>query len=218
MAQPWLFPDDDPLPPQAAQLAPRLRSLSRRGVHFGTSSWKYPGWLGRIYTPERHDTREKFSQKKFESECLREYAKTFPTVGGDFSFYQFPSAEYWARLFEESPAMLTFGLKVPEEINVPRWPMHARYGKRAGLDNAHFLDAGLMILAFLKPLSEYSARVACVMLEFGTFAKSQFAHVSAFLKALGPFLDAIPKAVPLGIEIRNAEYLCAEYFEFLRAH
>ena len=70
-----------------------LRRLAESGVYFGTSSWKYEGWLGSIYTPKRYVTRKKFSRKKFEAECIREYAATFPTVGGDFSFYQFPSAE-----------------------------------------------------------------------------------------------------------------------------
>jgi hypothetical protein len=42
-----LFPDltpDDP-PPQAARLAPKLRTLAEKGIYFDTSSWKYEGWL-----------------------------------------------------------------------------------------------------------------------------------------------------------------------------
>jgi hypothetical protein len=82
------------LPPQAARLAPKLRALADQGVYFGTSSWKYEGWVGSIYTADRYLTRGKFSTKKFEAECLAEYAATFPVVGGDFSFYQFPSPNY----------------------------------------------------------------------------------------------------------------------------
>src|ERR1700730_18870167 len=103
-----LFDREDERPPQAARLASRLRALADEGVYFGTSSWKYEGWLGSIYTPERYFTRRKFSRKKFEAECLREYAETFPVVGGDFSFYQFPTADYWARLFGGAPAFLLF--------------------------------------------------------------------------------------------------------------
>jgi uncharacterized protein YecE (DUF72 family) len=77
------------------------------------------------------------------------------TVGGDFSFYQFPSSDYWARLFDESPESLTFGLKAPETITVPKWPEDARYGKVAGQVNEHFLDADLFTKAFPKPLSPY---------------------------------------------------------------
>src|SRR5713226_2852760 len=102
-----LFDADDP-PPLAARLAPVLCALAERGVYFGTSSWKYEGWLGTIYTPERYVTRNKFSRKKFEAECLREYAETFPAVGGDFSFYQIPTPEFWACLFGGTPATLGF--------------------------------------------------------------------------------------------------------------
>jgi hypothetical protein len=38
--------------------------------------------------------RGKFSRKKFDETCLADYAETFPTVCGDFAFYQFPSEVY----------------------------------------------------------------------------------------------------------------------------
>jgi hypothetical protein len=59
------FPDADAddHPPQAARLAPKLRALADEGIYFGGSSWKYEGWLGTIYSPERYTTRGKFSQK-----------------------------------------------------------------------------------------------------------------------------------------------------------
>ena len=137
-----LFPDEKPL-------AGPLRSLAARGVYFGTSSWKYEGWLGSIYSPERYNTRGRFSRKKFESECLAEYAETFPIVCGDFSFYQFPSESYWQRLFASAPPTLRFAFKVPEEITVKEWPKHARYGARAGNENESFLNAHLFESAFL---------------------------------------------------------------------
>src|SRR5262249_16298029 len=139
MTQLSLF-DSDQRPAQARRLAPKLRALAERNVYFGTSSWKYEGWLGSIYSRERYTTRGKFSQKKFEVGCLQEYAETFPVVGGDFSFYQFPAPSYWQKLFEGSPSTLKFGLKVPEEVTVPKWPGHARYGSKAGTVNHSFLD------------------------------------------------------------------------------
>ena len=93
-----LFPEDNEPPPQAARLAPKLRSLAEKGIYFGTSSWKYPGWIGSIYSADRYETRKKFSKAKFDEHCLTEYAETFPTVCGDFAFYQFPSVSSWERL------------------------------------------------------------------------------------------------------------------------
>jgi hypothetical protein len=74
-------------------------------------------------------------------------------VGGDFSFYQFPSEAYWSKVFHGLPATLTFGLKVPEDITVKTWPGHARYGQRAGLVNEGFLDASLFELPSPSPSS-----------------------------------------------------------------
>jgi uncharacterized protein YecE (DUF72 family) len=192
--------------------------LAERGVYFGTSSWKYEGWLGSIYTADRYLTRGKFSTKKFEAECLAEYAATFPVVGGDFSFYQFPTAEYWQRLFESSHASLLFGFKVPEDITVAKWPGHARYGKRAGKDNEGFLNAALFTDRFARPLEPYADRVATLMFEFGTFAKATFPTLDDFLTRLDPFLGALPTGFRYGIEIRNPEYLKPGYFRLIASH
>jgi hypothetical protein len=54
-------------------LAERVAALARDGIYVGTSSWKYEGWLGLIYTPERYTTRGKCSHAKFEATCLAEY-------------------------------------------------------------------------------------------------------------------------------------------------
>jgi uncharacterized protein YecE (DUF72 family) len=212
-----LFGGDD-RPPLAARLAPALRALAERGVAIGTSSWKYEGWLGSVYTPDRYLTRKTFSKKKFEAECLREYAETFPTVGGDFSFYQFPTSDYWATLFGPVPADFTFGLKVPEPITVTRWPTHARYGVRAGEANEHFLDAGLFASAFARPLEPHRRYVGVMMFEFGTFAKKDFATAADFLEKLDPFLGSLPPGWRYAVEIRNKEYLGPDYSRVLARH
>ena len=209
-----LFEADDP-PPQAARLASKLRSWAERGIFFGTSSWKYEGWLDSIYSRNRYLSRGKFSRKKFEAECLSEYAETFPAVGGDFSFYQFPTPDFWARLFEAVPANFAFGLKVPEELSVLRWPMHARYGKRAGERNEHVLDAALFDMAFARMLEPHRRHVGALMFEFGTFGRSDFHGPADFIQRLEPFLASLPPGWPYAVEIRNAEYLTEEYFQLL---
>ena len=217
MTQLTLF-DPDERPAQASRLAGKLQRLAEQGVYFGTSSWKYDGWLGSIYSKERYVDRGKFSQKRFEAECLREYAETFPVVGGDFSFYQFPSPAYWEKLFDETPPTLKFGLKVPEEITTPKWPGHARYGSRAGKVNHGFLDNHLFHEMFTWPLERYRERVAVLILEFGTFAKSTFPKPADFLAQLEPFLGAVSRHFRYSVEIRNPEYLGPDYFSLLHAH
>ncbi len=211
------FETPDDRPNQAARLAPKLRSLAEQAIYFGTSSWKYEGWLGSIYSPDRYQTRGKLSKAKFEAGCLAEYAGTFPTVCGDFAFYQFPTERYWAALFDSVPDDFTFGLKVPEDITVSAWPKHARYGTRAGEPNKHFLDSGTFDRHFAQLLSPYRSQVGPLIFEFGTFNKSTFPTPGDFFDRLDPFLATLPEGFRYAVEIRNPEYLIPEYLDLLQA-
>jgi uncharacterized protein YecE (DUF72 family) len=204
--------------PQASRLAPKLRALADRGIYFGTSSWKYDGWLGSIYSQDRYLTRGRLSKAKFEEQCLTEYAETFPTVCGDFAFYQFPSEQYWSKLFEATPQEFVFGFKVPEEITVSTWPKHARYGRRAGLPNETFLDPETFQRYFAARLEPYGKRVGPLIFEFGSFSKSTFATCGDFIARLDPFLAALPRGFQYAVEIRNMEYLRPDYLEVLAGH
>lgn len=205
-------------PRQPSPLGQRLAGLAAEGVYLGTSSWKYEGWLGQIYSRERYLVRGRFSTKQFEAECLAEYAETFPVVCGDFTFYQFPSEAYWRRLFGSAPHPLRFAFKAPEEITCKVFPAHARYGSRAGLANGSFLNAGLFAAAFLGPLEPYRGRVAALIFEFGTFPKKSYGCCADFLPDLGRFLGALPGGFRYAVEIRNPEYLAPDYFDCLRRH
>ena len=199
-------------------LAAALKRLAQEKIFIGTSSWKYEGWLGQIYTRERYVRRRAFSQKYFQEACLAEYAETFPAVCGDFSFYQFPSDAYWQRLFGSAPARLLYAFKVPEQITVKTYPSHARYGARGGLENPSFLDAGLLQDAFLRPLTPYRDQIAVLIFEFGTFSKKACPEPGLFLADLGKFLAALPPGWRYSVEIRNPEYLGEDYFGCLRSH
>ncbi len=206
------------IPQQAARLAPRLTAMASRGVYFGTSSWKYEGWVGSIYSGDRYVTRGKFSKANFEENCLTEYAQTFPTLCGDLTFYQFPSEQYWAKLFDATPKEFIFGFKVPEDITVETWPTHARYGKRAGLANEHFLDATALDQFFTSRLKQYGKQVGPLIFEFGTFNQQTFPMPADFLAVLGPFFTALPEGFRYAVEIRNENYLTPQYFDVLASH
>ncbi len=198
-------------------LAAALARLAAQNICLGISSWKYEGWLGQIYTRERYVRRRAFSQKYFQETCLAEYAETFPIVCGDFSFYQFPSEDYWRRLLGSAPRSLLYAFKVPEQITVKTYPTHARYGARAGLENPSFLDAGLFQDAFLRALAPYRNQIAVLIFEFGTFSQKAYPEAGLFLADLEKFLAALPAGWRYAVEIRNPEYLGAEYFGCLRS-
>jgi len=64
-----------------------VERLAADGIFIGTSSWKYDGWLGTIYDPQRYHYRGKFAESRFERDCLAEYAETFKTVRPDRSLH-----------------------------------------------------------------------------------------------------------------------------------
>ncbi len=196
----------------------RLSVLAEQQIYIGGSSWKYEGWLDQIYDRSLYLSRGKFSKKAFEENCLREYASVFPAVCGDFAFYQFPTEDFWRRLFCQVPTGFQFGFKVPEQITCKTFPVHARYGAQAGMENPTFLDARLFLDAFVRPLIPYQANTGVLIFEFGTFGRSSFASVNHFLEQLDPFLGDLPAGFRYAVEIRNAEYLCPEYLACLRSH
>jgi uncharacterized protein YecE (DUF72 family) len=195
-------------------LSTHLRALAANDIWVGTSSWKYEGWLDQIYTRDRYLSRGKFSKKRFEAECLAEYAETFPIVCGDFSFYQFPSPEYWQKLFASAPPSLRFALKVPEEVTVESFPKHARYGPRAGRKNESYLNTDALKALFLEPLAPYAGRLSSLIVEFGV----RGAHPRDFVGRLDRFLAALPSSFRYAVEVRNREYLAPYYFDCLHSY
>ncbi len=200
------------------RLADRLARLAAESILIGTSSWKYEGWIGQIYTRERYLSRGTFSQRLFQAACLGEYARTFPIVCGDFSFYQFPTPGFWQRLFSSAPETLRYAFKAPEQVTARVFPSQARYGAQAGTVNRSFLDAAIFEEQFLAPLDAYRGRIALLILEFGTFSQSSYPDVRAFVADLDRFLAKLPRRFRYSVEIRNADFLAPDYFQCLAAH
>lgn len=205
---------DSPSAFDRAGLAKRLAALAAHNIWIGASSWKYEGWLDQIYTRDRYLTRGKFSKSRFEATCLAEYAETFPIVCGDFSFYQFPTPEFWHKLFSGAPPGLRFALKAPEEVTADIFPRHARYGPRAGTRNETYLNADVFSALFLEPLEAYRERIAAVIFEFG----ARSSPPREFATRLRGFLAALPGHFRYSVEVRNRTYLDTPYFDCLREH
>ena len=78
---------------------------SESGIYLGTSSWTFEGWRGVFYP----DTLPR-------SDYLHYYARRFPTVEVNTSFYALPEASTLVRWVESVPLGFTFALKVPRQI------------------------------------------------------------------------------------------------------
>src|SRR4029450_11909611 len=132
----------------------RAAELAAKGVFIGTSSWKYDGWFGQLYSPARYEYRGKVAKTRFERDCLSEYAEVFKTVCVDAAYYNFPSSEYLQRLADQVPDDFGFGFKVTDALTINRFPKLDRFGPKAGQRNPDYLNADLFATAFLKPCEE----------------------------------------------------------------
>jgi hypothetical protein len=66
----------EPFPLEQFRL--ELAELAAAGIYVGTSSWKYEGWLGLIYSPEKYvryfkQGPPKLLKGRFQKTCLAEY-------------------------------------------------------------------------------------------------------------------------------------------------
>jgi uncharacterized protein YecE (DUF72 family) len=198
--------------PYARANAERLRRWASRGIRFGTSSWKYPGWKGLVYS------REYPSRKAFDQECLTEYAELFPTVCADFALYDFPDPEKMKILHDQTGDDFTVSLKVTDRITIKRYPNLPRYGKFAGTENPDFLNRELFEDAFLAPLEELKSKCGVIIFEFSTFYPASGITADRFATLLDSFLGRLPARYQYAVEIRNRDFLTEEYLAMLHAH
>jgi uncharacterized protein YecE (DUF72 family) len=200
------------------QIKTAAAALARQGVFLGTSSWKYPGWLGQLYDQSRYVWHGRFSESRLERLCLIEYGEVFKTVCVDAAYYQFPNARSLADLASQVPLDFQFAFKVTDQITLKRFTNLPRFGARAGQPNPDFLNAERFASAFLEPCESIRKQVGLLMFEFSRFYPSDFERGRDFIDALDQFLARLPKGWPYGVEIRNRHFLHPDYFEMLSRH
>src|SRR5580692_11557318 len=136
-----------------------LAQLAAKGVHIGTSSWKYPGWRGMLYDEQRYVYRGKFAKSRFKQNCLAEYAEVFKTVCVDAGYYRFPDERYISGLVSQVPKDFLFTFKVTDEITVKNFTNQPRYGIRADKSNENFLNVDLFATAFARAFEPFKSSV-----------------------------------------------------------
>jgi uncharacterized protein YecE (DUF72 family) len=184
-------------------------------IRFGTSSWAYEGWQGLIY-------RTPYPKHRFAKESLAEYAayeyrgrRLFRTVGLDHTFYRPPAVHQLSQYAAQVPEDFKICSKVWEEITIPVYARHPRYGQKAGSRNPRFLDATLCAELVLAPsLRALDERTGVFIFEFQRFGLEP----EPFLPALDRFLSRLPPGTRYALEVRNPAVLGARYFDLLKAH
>jgi uncharacterized protein YecE (DUF72 family) len=185
-------------------------------IRLGTSTWTYEGWQGQVY-------KRPYPKATFARDCLGEYCQyqyrgepLFRTVGNDSTFYRPPTANQLRRYLNQIPEDFEMCFKVWEEITIPSYSKHVRYGAKAGQPNPRFLDAQLFKELVLTPYREakFEPHIGPYIFEFQRHGLS----TEKFCGRLDTFLSQLPSDFRYAVEIRNAGLLGPEYRQVLETH
>lgn len=189
--------------------ARRIRAGLPDSVHFGTSSWSFPGWRGLVYSTTR-------SQTSLAREGLREYARhpLLTTVGVDRSYYApMPVADlvdYAAQLPEgfkccfKAPAAVTAAVMGPPGRQTP---------------NPDFLSVDRLVSDLLTPLGAvFGTHTGPIVLEFPPVAAQYRLASHDFETRLDRFLGALPTGFDYAVELRDRRLLTPRYRSVLNRH
>jgi uncharacterized protein YecE (DUF72 family) len=160
-------------------------------ILLGTSSFTASGWNGSFYP-----------RGMKPSDYLRFYAERFHTVEIDSTFYACPTARTVENWNARTPQGFVFSVKVPQTIT------HDKV----------LVDCDAEIGEFLETMDILGEKLGPIIFQFPFFNRSIFPDRHAFTDRLVPFLKKLPTDHKFGIEIRNRDWLNAEFADLLRDH
>jgi uncharacterized protein YecE (DUF72 family) len=205
-AQPALFalepPALEPASPKPEHVALAQRLPGR--LFLGGMSWSYAGWIGHVYGAN-------VQPKRLSELGLTAYAKhpLLRTVEIDRTYYDPIAASEFRAYAGQVPEHFRFLAKAHEDCVVQRFPLHARYGKKAGEANPRFLDPAYAADAIVGPLREgLGAKVGALIFQF---PPQDVSAPKAFAERLHGFLTKLPAGVVYAVELRNRELLTNDY-------
>ena len=161
-------------------------STSISNLYLGTQGWSYPSWVGPFY-PEG----------KKAGEFISEYAKHFPTVEIDSTFYATPKlslVDHWNR---NTPERFIFSAKFPKQIT---------HEKR-------LVNCEKELDLFLESMGHLNGKLGPLVLQFDyTFRADQ-------IEVLADFVERLPKKFRYAVEVRHRGWLKEEkFFDILSHH
>lgn len=183
------------------------------GVHFGTSSWTFPGWAGLVYPPG-------LTGAALSREGLRHYARhpLLTTVGVDRSYYAPVPIDDLRQYASQLPDGFRCCLKAPAAVTSRLAPTFGAARGAAAL-NPTFLSVERLIADLLEPLAvAFLAHTGPIVLEFPPGARAESQPPSAFLDALDRFLEMLPRDFEYAVEVRDKALLTPAYAALLAKH
>jgi len=179
---------------------------------FGTCSWKYPSWVGLVYSSPK------------PANYLSEYAQHYRTVEVDQWFWSLfdsakppvlPRREVVDEYAGSVPPDFRFSIKVPNALTLT----HAYRERKSDplRPNPHFLSVDLLD-AFLDSIAPLKPLAGPLMLQFEYLNREKMPSLSAFIDKLDGFFRSAPSGWQFGVECRNPNYLARPFFDFLASH
>jgi uncharacterized protein YecE (DUF72 family) len=179
-------------------------------IRFGTCSWKYDSWVGLVYSDAKNKN------------YLSQYSKKFNTVEIDQWFWSLfpplkavlPDKKVVEEYEKSVPDDFLFTIKVPNSITLTHF---YKQGKEDELKpNPFFLSAELFN-NFLNAISSLKDKIGCLIFQFEYLNKQKMNSLSEFQMKFTEFARLRNNKIPpIGIEIRNPNYLNERYFSFLK--
>ncbi|MBW1729306.1 MAG: DUF72 domain-containing protein [Deltaproteobacteria bacterium] len=216
---------------------PKIRSFHFRSIHpflfMGTTSDRYAGWLGQIYSPEKYKGKIKRRSKKVGSksfveeilpvESVEEYFQHFSVLELDFTFYRplkdqegNPTQNYhtlraYSQYLKKEDHLV---LKVPQAFFAKKVWQQEVFGP-----NPTYLDARAFKNQFYEPALELVDPWLCGLLfEQEYHRKQDRPSAREVAQELDRFFEAIPKDPRYHVELRTESFLSPPLFEVLEKH
>lgn len=205
-------PPIDPVTMPDADAAAQLAAALPRGLRFGTSSWTFPGWRDLVYGG-RYDAKARTAQH------LARYARypLFRTVGIDSTYYRPADDAALDAMAEALPDGFRALMKCWAHVTTFHWSRAMDPQKRGG-PNPDFLQPQPFLDAVHGPVAErFAHRLGVLLLEFPAIPEAKL-PAPVFAAMLDRFLGALPRTLPLAVEIRTPAHLHPAYFAVLREH
>ncbi len=158
-------------------------------IYLGTSAFTAAGWQGTFYPAG-------MKSQNF----LSFYAKNFDSVEVNSTLYGCPSARTVANWNAKTPADFIFSIKTPRSIT------HDKV----------LVECDAELEEFLGTMEILGSKLGPILFQFPQFSPGVFPDRHAFTDRLVPFLKKLPAGRKYAIEIRNPEWLDAEFTDLLR--
>jgi uncharacterized protein YecE (DUF72 family) len=209
-------------------------------LRIGTCSWKFPSWVGLVYsTPEGAppdpsalpEDAPLFAPLREESgtdedrapvaSYLVEYARQYNTVEIDQWFWSLfgpekvslPRPDDVSAYRAAVPDDFRFTVKAPNSVTLTHFYAKA---EEPLVENPHFLSTDLAE-RFLKLLDPLHPLLGPIMFQFEYLNKQKMPTQARFQALFGEFVRQLPEGLPYALEVRNPQYLDQAYFQFLQA-